>query len=99
MNSYKTIEEARAAAATNSNVLFTVEIVPGQPNIHKYINVMASVDFLRKQLKRKPMKEISEILDLPVGTVKSRLFYGRKALKKKLQSEGRGLREVQYEFT
>ena len=45
------------------------------------------------------LQEISEILDLPVGTVKSRLFYGRKALKKKLQTESRGLREVQYEFT
>ena len=45
------------------------------------------------------LQEISEILDLPVGTVKSRLFYGRKALKKKLESDGRGLREVQYEFT
>jgi RNA polymerase sigma-70 factor (ECF subfamily) len=45
------------------------------------------------------LQEISEILDLPVGTVKSRLFYGRKALKKQLESDGRGLREVQYEFT
>lgn len=45
------------------------------------------------------LQEISEILDLPVGTVKSRLFYGRKALKQYLESRGRGLSEVQYEFT
>jgi RNA polymerase sigma-70 factor (ECF subfamily) len=30
------------------------------------------------------LQEISEILDVPVGTVKSRLHYGRKALKKNL---------------
>jgi len=30
------------------------------------------------------LHEISEILDIPVGTVKSRLHYGRNLLKKKL---------------
>ena len=45
------------------------------------------------------LQEISEILDVPVGTVKSRLFYGRKALKHRLETKGIGLREVQYEFT
>jgi RNA polymerase sigma-70 factor (ECF subfamily) len=43
--------------------------------------------------------EISEILDVPVGTVKSRLYYGRLALKRQLDSDGTNLREVQYEFT
>jgi RNA polymerase sigma-70 factor (ECF subfamily) len=45
------------------------------------------------------LKEISEILDMPVGTIKSRLHYGRQALKKQLESNGFDLREVQYEFT
>lgn len=31
-----------------------------------------------------PLQEIADILDVPVGTVKSRLHYGREALKKKL---------------
>ena len=31
------------------------------------------------------MKEIADILDIPVGTVKSRLHYGRLTLKKKLE--------------
>lgn len=34
------------------------------------------------------LQEISEILDIPVGTVKSRLHYGRQALKKKLGVRG-----------
>ena len=45
------------------------------------------------------LQEISDILDVPVGTVKSRLFYGRQALKRSLESNGTHLREVQYEFT
>jgi RNA polymerase sigma-70 factor (ECF subfamily) len=45
------------------------------------------------------LQEISEILDIPVGTVKSRLYYGRQVLKQNLESNGFDLREVQYEFT
>jgi RNA polymerase sigma-70 factor (ECF subfamily) len=45
------------------------------------------------------LQEISEVLDVPVGTVKSRLYYGRQVLKRNLESNGFDLREVQYEFT
>ena len=45
------------------------------------------------------LQEISEILDLPVGTIKSRLFYGRQALKKYLENDGAIHGEVNYEFT
>ena len=45
------------------------------------------------------IQEISEIIDIPVGTVKSRLFYGRQVLKQQLETKGFDLREVQYEFT
>ncbi|HBX67900.1 MAG TPA: hypothetical protein DEH25_00485 [Chloroflexi bacterium] len=45
------------------------------------------------------LQEISEILDVPVGTIKSRLFYGRQALKKYLESDGVQPGEVNYEFT
>ena len=45
------------------------------------------------------LQEISEILDVPVGTIKSRLFYGRQALKKHLEAGGVQNREVNYEFT
>jgi RNA polymerase sigma-70 factor (ECF subfamily) len=45
------------------------------------------------------LQEISEILDVPVGTIKSRLFYGRQALKQYLQTGGEQHAEVNYEFT
>ena len=46
-----------------------------------------------------PLLQISEILDIPVGTVKSRLFNGRKAIKKQLDAFDGRIPEVQYEFT
>jgi len=45
------------------------------------------------------LQEISEILAVPVGTVKSRLYYGRTALKRHLESTGVDIGQVQYEFT
>ena len=46
------------------------------------------------------IQEISDILEIPVGTVKSRLHYGRQALKEHLGLlSGEGNTEIQYEFT
>lgn len=45
------------------------------------------------------LQEIVEILEVPEGTVKSRLHYGRQALKKRLQAPGESVGEMQYEFT
>ena len=46
------------------------------------------------------LQDISEILEIPVGTVKSRLHYGRRALKMHLEAtDETKLGEVQYEFT
>ena len=45
------------------------------------------------------LQEISEVLDVPVGTVKSRLHYGRQALKKAMSAEHGVLSEMRYEFT
>ena len=44
-----------------------------------------------------PLQEISEILEVPVGTVKSRLHYGRLSLKRKLGLPGEGLLDLNYE--
>ena len=46
------------------------------------------------------LDEISAVLEIPVGTVKSRLHYGRKTLKAQLEVENDiSIRKVQYEFT
>ena len=46
------------------------------------------------------LQEISDILEIPVGTVKSRLHYGRQALKEHLALlSGESMPEMQYEFT
>lgn len=45
------------------------------------------------------VQEISEVLDVPVGTVKSRLHYGRVELKKQLGVHGEPVPEVSYELT
>jgi RNA polymerase sigma-70 factor, ECF subfamily len=43
------------------------------------------------------LQEIADILEVPVGTVKSRLHYGRLALKKKLGMGEDGLLDLNYE--
>ena len=35
-----------------------------------------------------PQKQVAEILNVPVGTVKSRLFHARNSLKKFLEQQG-----------
>lgn len=43
------------------------------------------------------IQEVSEVLEVPVGTVKSRLYYARKLLKKHLASQEEALLKVLYE--
>jgi RNA polymerase sigma-70 factor (ECF subfamily) len=47
-----------------------------------------------------PVEEIASTLDVPVGTIKSRLHYGREALKKHMMaSQNETLAGLGYEFT
>jgi RNA polymerase sigma-70 factor (ECF subfamily) len=59
---------------------------------HRAILVMYYVNGLSLQ-------EISQVLEMPVGTIKSRLHYGRQSLKKEMEAQDGILPEVQYEFT
>jgi RNA polymerase sigma-70 factor (ECF subfamily) len=45
------------------------------------------------------LQEISEVLETPVGTIKSRLHYGRIALKDEMELQTNPVVEVDYEFT
>jgi RNA polymerase sigma-70 factor (ECF subfamily) len=63
------------------------------PLSHRGVVVLYYIDDL-------PIQEIAEILDIPVGTVKSRLHYSRQALKKSLDLlQNRAFPEMIYEFT
>ncbi len=69
------------------------EAVSSLPFAHRGVVALYYVNDLSVQ-------EIAEIMDVPVGTVKSRLHYGRQALKKHLGFlEGGMLPDILYEFT
>lgn len=62
------------------------------PLPHRTVIVMYYIDELSLQ-------EISQILDIPVGTIKSRLHYGRRTLKHRMSTQQGAMPEVRYEFT
>ena len=63
------------------------------PLSHRGVVVLYYIDDL-------PIQEIAEILDIPVGTVKSRLHYSRHALRKSLDLlQNKTLPDLNYEFT
>ncbi len=69
------------------------QAISALPLSHRGVVVLYYVNELSVQ-------EIAKILSIPVGTVKSRLHYGRQALKKSLDlSQDRIFPELNYEFT
>ncbi len=68
------------------------EVVADLPEVHRAVVVLFYLENL-------PLEEISQILDLPVGTVKSRLYYARERLRETLARRQRLVPEMAYEFT
>ena len=62
------------------------------PLLHRTVIVLFYINELS-------VTEVADILDIPPGTVKSRLHYGRQALRDELQIKEDKLSEVLYEFT
>ncbi len=57
-------------------------------NIQKAISTLSEVDreiIILKEFQNFSCKEISEIMEMPIGTVMSKLFYARKRLAEKLK--------------
>ncbi len=68
------------------------EAIASLPLAHRTVIVMYYVNNLSLQ-------EIADILALPVGTIKSRLHYGRHALKTEMEVHNGVLPNIGYEFT
>jgi RNA polymerase sigma-70 factor, ECF subfamily len=68
------------------------QAVASLPLTHRTVIVMYYVNSLS-------LREIADILDLPVGTIKSRLHYGRHALREQMEVQSGILSQVGYEFT
>ena len=62
------------------------------PLAHRTVIVLYYINDLTVQ-------EIADVLAVPAGTVKSRLYYGRMALRERLDLQAERLSEVIYEFT
>jgi RNA polymerase sigma-70 factor (ECF subfamily) len=81
---------------------YVAEVSEEWKDVHKAVsslNLQQRVVVVLYYINDLSLQEISEILDVPVGTIKSRLFYGRKALKKYLEADDIVHGEVNYEFT
>ncbi|OGO15771.1 MAG: hypothetical protein A2Z14_00435 [Chloroflexi bacterium RBG_16_48_8] len=73
-------------------ILWVRKAIASLPLSHRVVIVLYYVN-------NQSIQEISQILEIPLGTVKSRLYYGRQTLKKKLGMEKELRQEVTYEFT
>ena len=68
------------------------EVVAELPTPHRNVVVLYYLENL-------PLEEISQILEVPEGTIKSRLFYARERLRASLTRRQRPVPEMIYEFT
>jgi RNA polymerase sigma-70 factor (ECF subfamily) len=68
------------------------DVIAELPTSHQAVVVL----FYQENLS---LEEIAEVVDLPVGTVKSRLHYARKRLRDALAQRQRSVPEMMYEFT
>ncbi|MFN2110244.1 MAG: RNA polymerase sigma factor [Anaerolineae bacterium] len=68
------------------------DIVEELPMSHQAVVVLFYLENLS-------LEEVAEVVELPVGTVKSRLYYARKRLRDALAQRQRPVPEMTYEFT
>jgi RNA polymerase sigma-70 factor (ECF subfamily) len=68
------------------------QIIDELPQPHRAVIVLFYLENLS-------LEEISQVLELPLGTVKSRLYYARERLRKALKRRDHTVPEMQYEFT
>jgi RNA polymerase sigma-70 factor (ECF subfamily) len=79
-------------AEENETVNLVHEVIEELPSSHRTVVVLYYLENLS-------LKEIGRILEIPEGTVKSRLHYARNRLKDRLTRRQRPVPEMVYEFT
>ncbi len=79
-------------AERNELVYLVQEIITALPETHRVVVVMFYMENLA-------LDEIAQTLELPLGTVKSRLYYARERLRERLAQGQRLIPELAYEFT
>ena len=79
-------------AETQETLRMVREAVADLPPIHRAVVVLFYVENLS-------VEEIANVMELPAGTVKSRLYYARKHLRDALIYRQRTVPEITYEFT
>ncbi|MBN1486649.1 MAG: RNA polymerase sigma factor [Anaerolineae bacterium] len=80
------------SAEEKETVHLVREVIADLPHSHKTVIVLF-------YMENQKVEDIAEILELPVGTVKSRLHYARKRLREALTQRQRPVPEMAYEFT
>ncbi len=68
------------------------QVIETLPQAHREVVVLFYLEEL-------PIELIAETLEIPAGTVKSRLHYARRKLREVLRRRQRGVPELAYEFT
>ncbi len=68
------------------------QIIDELPALHRAVIVLFYLETLS-------LEEIAQVLELPLGTVKSRLFYARERLRKSLKRRDHTVPKMKYEFT
>ncbi len=76
----------------NETLTLVRQVIAALPAPHREVVVLFYLEELSTE-------EIAETLDIPVGTVKSRLHYARRRLRESLQRRQRSMPEIAYEFT
>lgn len=76
----------------NETASLVREVVADLPEAHRAVVVLFYMENLS-------LEEMTRVLDLPLGTVKSRLHYARERLRERLVCRQRLIPEMAYEFT
>lgn len=91
---------AFAQLREQNQILSQQELSPNNPDLNqmyyqdlvqeglKALNLEQRAVIVLHDLEDIPQKEVAKILDIPVGTVKSRLFHGRKTLRGFIEQQG-----------